>query len=343
MEGAEGMGVGAGLGAGTKAGAGAEGIGAAGVGLEKPGRDWMALGGTEIVGAGAVRMASEREGAGGVDGKPGALADGKGEVRGVVTGAGRAAEPGPPTGIPDDEGVPGAGLAAGGIAPDWLRGIGALRVSGGRDGVGLAGVVTVGVVWIRGAAAVGTVVPGRVGGGSVWVIRSMGAAEGVEAGLWGDWEGTRPAVGAAAGRLGLSEPPPVAIGNGRAVKGSMPMRSVWPPGVRIGAGRTAEASCCRLRTDSGGRESWTGTVGRYTATSEGRPPEGLGRELAKDWAAAGLFTSRRSVRRISSRVCRWTSSRVIPLLMITVLLLPRMFTFWLPATWTFDSCTKRST
>lgn len=338
-----GIGVGTGLGAGTKAGAGAAGIGAAGAGLEKPGRDWMALGGSEIVGAGAVRMASEREGAGGVDGTPGTLAGGSGEVRGTGIGAGRTVAPDPTTGIPDDGVVPGTRLAPGGVAPDWLRGIGALRVSGGRDGFGLAGVVTAGGGWIRGAAAVGTVFPGRVGGGSVWVIRSMGVAAGVEAGLWGDCEGAKPAAGTVAGRLGLSEPPPVARGNGRAVKGSMPMRSACPPGVRIGAGRTAEASCCRLRTDSGGRESWTGTVGRYTATSAGRPPDGLGRELAKDWAAAGLFTSRRSVRRISSRVCRWTSSRVIPLLMITVLLLPRMFTFWLPAIWTFDSWTKRST
>ena len=119
----------------------------------------------------------------------------------------------------------------------------------------------------------------------------------------------------------------------------MPMRSDRPPEFGVGANRETSG---RLRTDSGGREAWVGTAGRYTATSAGRPPEGLGRELAKAWAAAGLLTSRSAVRRISSRLCFWTSSREIALLMITVLLLPRMFTPWPLATWTLLSRTKRS-
>ncbi len=48
------------------------------------------------------------------------------------------------------------------------------------------------------------------------------------------------------------------------------------------------------------------------------------------------------MRRISSRLCFWTSSREIPLLMITVLLLPRIFTPWPLATCTLLSRTKRS-
>jgi hypothetical protein len=61
-------------------------------------------------------------------------------------------------------------------------------------------------------------------------------------------------------------------------------------------------------------------------------PAGEGLPPANDWAAAGLLTSRISVRRISSRVWRCTSSRETPLLMITVLLLPWMFTALPPAT-----------
>ena len=98
------------------------------------------------------------------------------------------------------------------------------------------------------------------------------------AGRPGDDEGATLADGMLAGRFGLSEPAADGTVIGREFSGEMPMRSGRPPEFGVGANRETSG---RLRTDSGGREAWVGTAGRYTATSAGRPPEGLGRELAK--------------------------------------------------------------
>jgi len=253
---------------------------------------------------------------------PGAVAVGVPEGRGARAGAGREIDPAPAAGIREGAGVAGARVAAGASGSE--RGIGTVRDSGARDGRDPGGVEAAGGAEIFGAAAEGVALPGRLAGGIVWVMRSVG----IGAGRAGVDDGASPEAGRLPGRLGFREPPPEGTVNGRESKGAMPMRSTPPPEGADGGVRETSG---RFRTDSGGRESWTGTEGRYTATSAGRPPEGLGRDWANDRAAAGLFTSRSSVRRISSRVWRWTSSRVIPLLMITVLLLPRMFTFWVPA------------
>ena len=267
-----------------------------------------------------------------------------GAGRGAVTGVGRVAGA---DGVPDDDG--GVGVVGFRREPPLLvvgmpteaegagRGTGARRDSASRTGPVSVDGPAAGVI---GTEAAGRLPPGRFGAGRVRVIRSMGAAEGIGEGREGLVEGTRPAAGTFAGRLGFSDPPPEGIARGRATSGWMPMRSEGVPFPRVGIGRDTS---WRWRTDAGGRESCTGTVGRYTATSAGRPPEGLGRDRAKACAAAGLFTSRSSVRRISSRVWRCTSSRLMPLLMITVLLSPRMFTFWLPAMWTLLSWTNCST
>ena len=264
--------------------------------------------------------------------------------REVVTGAGRGADSDPKPDLADgiEDGDPGFGALRGEADSVGLaRGMEMLRDSGGRAGTTLGAGVVVGLPEIFGATAVGVPLPppGRVAGGSVCVSRSVGMPVGMGEGRPGDAEGAKPADGMLAGRFGLSEPPADGTARGRAFGGVMPMRSDRPPEFGVGANRETSG---RLRTDSGGREAWVGTAGRYTATSAGRPPEGLGRALAKAWAAAGLLTSRSAVRRISSRLCLWTSSREIALLMITVLLLPRMFTPWPLATWTLLSRTKRS-
>ena len=161
--------------------------------------------------------------------------------------------------------------------------MGVLRDSVGREGVTL-GVGVVGVVGgfpkLFGATAFGVPppLPGRVVGGSVCVNRSVGLLAGRGAGRPGDDEGAKLADGMLAGRLGLSEPPADGAVSGREFSGEMPMRSGRPAEFGLGANRETSG---RLRTDSGGREAWVGTAGRYTATSAGRPPEGLGRELAK--------------------------------------------------------------
>ena len=203
--------------------------------------------------------------------------------REVVTGVGRDPDstPDPDRAVGIREADPGLGAPrgeAGSVGP--ARGMGALRDSGGRDGVALGVGVVDGLPKFFGATAVGTPapLPGRVVGGSVCVNRSVGALVGMGAGRPGDEEGATLADGILAGRLGLSEPPADGTTSGREFGGVMPMRSGRPP--EFGAGANRETSG-RLRTDSGGREAWVGTAGRYTATSAGRPPEGLGRELAK--------------------------------------------------------------
>ena len=204
--------------------------------------------------------------------------------REVVTGVGRdsGSNPDPDLAVGIREADPGLGAPrgeAGSVGP--TRGIGALRDSGGREGVALGVGVVDGLPKFFGATAVGTPapLPGRVVGGSVCVNRSVGALVGMGAGRPGDEEGATLADGILAGRLGLSEPPADGTTSGREFSGEMPMRSVRPPEFGLGANRETSG---RLRTDSGGREAWVGTAGRYTATSAGRPPEGLGRELAKD-------------------------------------------------------------
>jgi len=204
--------------------------------------------------------------------------------RELVTGVGRDPDstPDPDLAVGIREAEPGLGAPrgeAGSVGP--ARGIGALRDSGGREGVALGVGVLDGRSKTFGATAVGTPapLPGRVVGGSACVNRSVGALVGMGAGRPGDEEGAKLADGILAGRLGLSEPPADGTTSGREFSGEMPMRSVRPPEFGLGANRETSG---RLRTDSGGREAWVGTAGRYTATSAGRPPEGLGRELAKD-------------------------------------------------------------
>ena len=215
--------------------------------------------------------------------------------REVVTGVGRDPDsnPDPDRAVGIREADPGLGAPRGEAGSvGTARGMGTLRDSGGREGVtlgvgvvGLVGVVdVVGVVdgfpKTFGATAVGVLppLPGRVVGGSVWVNRSVGLLVGRGAGRPGDDEGATLADGMLAGRFGLSEPLADGTVSGREFSGEMPMRSGRPPEFGVGANRETSG---RLRTDSGGREAWVGTAGRYTATSAGRPPEGLGRELAK--------------------------------------------------------------
>ena len=206
--------------------------------------------------------------------------------REVVTGVGRDPDstPDPDRAVGIREADPGLGAPRGEAGSvGTARGMGALRDSGGRDGVAL-GVGVVGVVRgfpkLFGATTVGVPppLPGRVVGGSVCVNRSVGLLVGRGAGRPGDEEGATLADGMLAGRLGLSEPPADGTTSGREFRGEMPMRSGSPAEFGLGANRETSG---RLRTDSGGREAWVGTAGRYTATSAGRPPEGLGRELAK--------------------------------------------------------------
>ena len=207
--------------------------------------------------------------------------------REVVTGVGRDPDstPDPDLVLGIREADPGFGAPRGEAGSvGTARGMGALRDSGGRDGVAL-GVGVVGVVRgfpkLFGATTVGVPppLPGRVVGGSVCVNRSVGLLVGRGAGRPGDEEaGATLADGMLAGRFGLSEPAADGTVIGREFRGEMPMRSGSPAEFGLGANRETSG---RLRTDSGGREAWVGTAGRYTATSAGRLPEGLGRELAK--------------------------------------------------------------
>jgi hypothetical protein len=143
-------------------------------------------------------------------------------------------------------------------ALDSLRGMGVLRDSAGREGVttvvavGVVGVGVVGVVEILGATVEGTLLLGRVVGGRVCVIRSVGMLAGTGAGRLGELEGARPAAGMLAGRLGFSEPPPDGTVSGRELGVAMPMRSTELLEDDGGAMREISG---RLSTDSGGRES----------------------------------------------------------------------------------------
>jgi hypothetical protein len=143
-------------------------------------------------------------------------------------------------------------------ALDSVRGIGVLRDSDGREGVttvvavGVVGVGVVGVVEILGATVEGTLLLGRVVGGRVCVIRSVGMPAGTGAGRLGELEGARPAAGMLAGRLGFSEPPPDGTVSGRELGVAMPMRSTELLEDDGGAMREISG---RLSTDSGGRES----------------------------------------------------------------------------------------
>jgi hypothetical protein len=216
---------------------------------------------------------------------------------------GRAPNAGEPAGNCDEE--PGFGASVGfGVtvgfgAPDSGRGIGVVRDSGGRAGVTRVTGGAAAPSEIFGATAEGVATPGRVAGGNVCVKRSTGTGGEAGDGRFGVVVGASPEDGMPEGRLGFSEPPPEGTTSGREFGGVMPMRSLTSPEAVGGAKREISG---RLSTDSGGRASWTGTEGRYTATSAGRPPEGFGREAAKECAAAGLLTSRSSVRRISSRL-----------------------------------------
>jgi hypothetical protein len=143
-------------------------------------------------------------------------------------------------------------------ALDSVRGMGVLRDSDGREGVttvvavGVVGVGVVGVVEILGATVEGTLLLGRVVGGRVCVIRSVGMPAGTGAGRLGELEGARPAAGMLAGRLGFSEPPPDGTVSGRELGVAMPMRSTELLEDDGGAMREISG---RLSTDSGGRES----------------------------------------------------------------------------------------
>jgi hypothetical protein len=143
-------------------------------------------------------------------------------------------------------------------ALDSVRGMGVLRDSDGREGVttvvavGVVGVGVVGVVEILGATVEGTLLLGRVVGGRVCVIRSVGMPAGTGAGRLGELEGARPAAGMLAGRLGFSEPPPDGTVSGRELGLAMPMRSTELLEDDGGAMREISG---RLSTDSGGRES----------------------------------------------------------------------------------------
>lgn len=222
----------------------------------------MALGGTVMEGAGDGEKDGEAEGAG-ADRKVSWRAIGGAEGVGAkvdADGVGWIAA--------GREGTPAFGVTMGREdgdtdgALDSVRGIGVLRDSGGREGVttvvavGVVGVGVVGVFEILGATVEGTLLLGRVVGGRVCVIRSVGIPAGTGAGRLGDAEGARPAAGMLAGmlagRLGFSEPPPDGTVSGRELGVAMPMRSTELLEDDGGAMREISG---RLSTDSGGRES----------------------------------------------------------------------------------------
>ena len=222
----------------------------------------MALGGSVMEGAGDGEEDGEAEGAG---------ADRKASWRAIggAEGAGAKVDADGVGWIDAGrEGTPAFGMTMGREdgdtdgALDSVRGMGVLRDSDGREGVttvvavGVVGVGVVGVVEILGATVEGTLLLGRVVGGRVCVIRSVGMPAGTGAGRLGDAEGARPAAGILAGmlagRLGFSEPPPDGTVSGRELGVAMPMRSTELLEDDGGAMREISG---RLSTDSGGRES----------------------------------------------------------------------------------------
>jgi len=222
----------------------------------------MALGGSVMEGAGDGEEDGEAEGAG---------ADRKASWRAIggAEGAGAKVDAdGVGWIVAGREETPAFGMTIGREdgdtdgALDSLRGMGVLRDSAGREGVttvvavGVVDVGVVGVVEILGATVEGTLLLGRVVGGRVCVIRSVGMPAGTGAGRLGDAEGARPAAGILAGmlagRLGFSEPPPDGTVSGRELGVAMPMRSTELLEDDGGAMREISG---RLSTDSGGRES----------------------------------------------------------------------------------------
>lgn len=222
----------------------------------------MALGGSVMEGTGDGEKDGEAEGAG---------ADRKASWRAIggAEGAGAKVDAdGVGWIVAGREETPAFGMTIGREdgdtdgALDSLRGMGVLRDSAGREGVttvvavGVVGVGVVGVVEILGATVEGTLLLGRVVGGRVCVIRSVGMPAGTGAGRLGDAEGARPAAGILAGmlagRLGFSEPPPDGTVSGRELGVAMPMRSTELLEDDEGAMREISG---RLSTDSGGRES----------------------------------------------------------------------------------------
>jgi hypothetical protein len=222
----------------------------------------MALGGSVMEGTGDGEKDGEAEGAG---------ADRKASWRAIggAEGAGAKVDAdGVGWIVAGREETPAFGMTIGREdgdtdgALDSLRGMGVLRDSAGREGVttvvavGVVGVGVVGVVEILGATVEGTLLLGRVVGGRVCVIRSVGMPAGTGAGRLGDAEGARPAAGILAGmlagRLGFSEPPPDGTVSGRELGVAMPMRSTELLEDDGGAMREISG---RLSTDSGGRES----------------------------------------------------------------------------------------
>ena len=222
----------------------------------------MALGGSAMEGTGDGEKDGEAEGAG---------ADRKASWRAIggAEGAGAKVDAdGVGWIVAGREETPAFGMTIGREdgdtdgALDSLRGMGVLRDSAGREGVttvvavGVVGVGVVGVVEILGATVEGTLLLGRVVGGRVCVIRSVGMPAGTGAGRLGDAEGARPAAGILAGmlagRLGFSEPPPDGTVSGRELGVAMPMRSTELLEDDGGAMREISG---RLSTDSGGRES----------------------------------------------------------------------------------------
>jgi len=222
----------------------------------------MALGGSVMEGAGDGEEDGEAEGAG---------ADRKASWRAIggAEGAGAKVDAdGVGWIVAGREETPAFGMTIGREdgdtdgALDSLRGMGVLRDSAGREGVttvvavGVVGVGVVGVVEILGATVEGTLLLGRVVGGRVCVIRSVGMPAGIGAGRLGELEGARPAAGILAGmlagRLGFSEPPPDGTVSGRELGVAMPMRSTELLEDDGGAMREISG---RLSTDSGGRES----------------------------------------------------------------------------------------
>ena len=222
----------------------------------------MALGGSVMEGAGDGEKDGEAEGAG-ADRKVSWRAIGGAEGVGAKVDAdgvgwivaGREETPAFGMTIGREDGDTDGAL-------DSVRGMGVLRDSGGREGVttvvavGVVGVGVVGVFEILGATVEGTLLLGRVVGGWVCVIRSVGMPAGTGAGRLGDAEGARPAAGMLAGmlagRLGFSEPPPDGTVSGRELGVAMPMRSTELLEDDGGAMREISG---RLSTDSGGRES----------------------------------------------------------------------------------------
>jgi len=222
----------------------------------------MALGGSVMEGAGDGEKDGEAEGAG---------ADRKASWRAIggAEGAGAKVDAdGVGWIVAGREETPAFGMTIGREdgdtdgALDSVRWIGVPRDSAGREGVttvvavGVVGVGVVGVVEILGATVEGTLLLGRVVGGRVCVIRSVGIPAGTGVGRLGEVEGTRPAAGILAGilagRLGFSEPPPDGTVSGRELGVAMPMRSAELLGDDGGAMREISG---RLSTDSGGRES----------------------------------------------------------------------------------------